>query len=172
MEQWKPVVGYEETYEVSDRGRVKRIKDSENTYAGRILKLIQESRGYLYVNLCQNGQRARWLVHRLVAFAFIPVVDGKPHINHKDGIKTNNKVSNLEWCTPAENVDHMCRTGLRKNYAKADNHYRAKFSSEIVLEIRKLRSEGWKQQELADRFDTTQPQISAILSRTNWASVN
>jgi NUMOD4 motif-containing protein/HNH endonuclease/helix-turn-helix protein len=172
MEQWKPIEGFESTYEVSNYGRVKRIKDSENTFAGRIRKLSPDNRGYMAVNLCQNGVVSRKAVHRLVAVAFIPQIEGKPDINHKDGNKTNNRWTNLEWCTPAENVDHMCRTGLRKNYAKADNHYKAKFSAEVIREIRQLRAEGWKQQDLADRFQTTQPQISSILSGRSWASVN
>lgn len=94
-EYWKPVVGYEGHYQVSNFGRVKSIKFGKEI----ILKQhINIKGGYYYVCLLKNGKHKNYYVHRLVAQAFIPNPDNLPEVNHKDECKTNNVVSNLEWC--------------------------------------------------------------------------
>ena len=108
-EVWKDVVGYEGLYEVSDLGRV---RSWYRTLRNRVLTKREEpyyprlhschSR-HLAVWLYKNGTSRRWLVHRLVAMAFLPNPDNLPFINHKDEIPYNNNVDNLEWCTPAYN---------------------------------------------------------------------
>lgn len=105
MEKWKDIVGYESYYQISDIGRIKR-KDTEKILKNNIRN------GYEYVTLCVNGQRKKFYVHRLVAIAFIPNPNSYEQVNHKDGNKSNNKASNLEWCTQKENLLHAFRTGL------------------------------------------------------------
>lgn len=105
MEKWKDIVGYESYYQISDIGRIKR-KDTEKILKNNIRN------GYEYVTLCVNGQRKKFYVHRLVAIAFIPNLNSYEQVNHKDGNKSNNKASNLEWCTQKENLLHAFRTGL------------------------------------------------------------
>lgn len=90
-EEFRDIPGYEGLYEVSNLGRVRRN--------GKILKLTKNAKGYLMLNLCKNGIVRKFLVHRLVALAFLPNPQNLPMINHKDEDKTNNTVSNLEWCT-------------------------------------------------------------------------
>ena len=102
-EEWRPVVGHEK-YLVSSLGRVKNVNTN------RILKPIMNRRGYLIVSLgYANGRR----IHRLVASAFIPNPEHKPEVNHIDGNKTNNRVSNLEWVTRQENQIHATMTGIK-----------------------------------------------------------
>ena len=94
-EYWKPVVGYEGHYQVSNFGRVKSIKFGKEI----ILKQhINIKGGYYYVCLLKNGKHKNYYVHRLVAQAFLPNPNNLPEVNHKDECKTNNVVSNLEWC--------------------------------------------------------------------------
>lgn len=102
-EIWKPVLGYNNTYWVSSFGRVKSLKKNKE----RMLKAGIASNGYYTVALCKDGEQQTYTVHSLVANYF---VDGKSplknFINHIDGNKLNNNVSNLEWCTNKENLNH------------------------------------------------------------------
>ena len=109
-EQWKPIEGYEELYEVSNHGRV---KSKDRTVAcgtgikqakGRIIKPQDNTKGYKYVVLHKNGKRENAYIHRLVALHFIPREEGKDTINHLDHKRDNNNVKNLEWTTQKENV--------------------------------------------------------------------
>ena len=100
MEVWKDIRGYEGLYQVSNLGNVRRSKQ-EST--GRLLNPYVNSHGYLTVGLSKNGVVSREMVHRLVAKAFIENPFDFPCINHKDECKSNNTVSNLEWCDKSYN---------------------------------------------------------------------
>ena len=107
MEIWKEIPGTNGEYQVSNIGRVKTTK------TGRILRqCLDNITGYYRVCLFKTDRRKRMKVHRLVAAAFIPNPDNLPFINHIDGNKLNNNVSNLEWCTAKHNSVHARRTGL------------------------------------------------------------
>lgn len=118
-EVWKPVKGYEDRYKVSNLGRVKANRtwlvgkgwvDKE-----RIISAIDHGNGYLYVTLNKDHKRKNYYIHRLVADAFIPNPENKNEVNHIDYDKTNNVVSNLEWCTRKENLRHSnCHMHGRK----------------------------------------------------------
>lgn len=107
MEIWKPVKNYENLYEISNIGRVKNVKTN------RIMK-CKIDMGYYRVGLFKNKKQTLYLVHRLVAEAFILNPENKPLINHKNGRKLDNRVNNLEWCTYKENNNHAQKTGLWK----------------------------------------------------------
>lgn len=106
------------SYAVTRDGRVinirtKKEKRQTSNKAGR---------GYLYVDLYSNGLRRKIYIHRLVAEAYLENPDGKPYVNHIDGNTRNNDVSNLEWCTPKENVTHAANTlGTMRQYAEANS---------------------------------------------------
>ncbi|MCK1976039.1 NUMOD4 motif-containing HNH endonuclease [Jeotgalicoccus huakuii] len=120
MEIWKDVVGYEGLYEVSNHGRVRTHKD-KTTYSSlhgirkwkqRILKEKNPNGRDVRVSLWKNKTDKSYLVHRLVALAFIPEIPGKRSINHIDGNPRNNHVSNLEWCDHRENNNHAFDNNL------------------------------------------------------------
>ena len=115
-EYWKPVVGYEGHYQVSNFGRVKSIKFGKEI----ILKQRQCMNGYKLVTLYKDGKGKIILVHRLVAQAFIPNPDNLPEVNHKDENKTNNVVTNLEWCDRLYNVRYG--TGIERQKKKQLNN--------------------------------------------------
>ena len=104
-EIWCTINGYEGQYQVSDQGRVRSLKFGKE----RIRKPIRNTQGYLQVDLWKNGDIKNWLVHRLVAQAFIPNPDNLPQVNHKDEDKENNSVQNLEWCDGKYNINYGTR---------------------------------------------------------------
>lgn len=108
-EIWKDIIGYKGHYMVSNLGRIKSFKRKKE---GAILKLQKTHEGYMHIGLSLNGAKKTLMVHRLVGFAFIKNPNNKPCINHKDGIKDNNNLSNLEWVTKSENTRHAHSIGL------------------------------------------------------------
>ena len=116
QEQWKDIFGYDGMYQVSDLGRVRSKKYGD----GRVLKNRKTNCGYLRVMLCKDGNPKNYMVHRLVAQAFIPNSDeNKTQINHIDECKHNNRVSNLEWCTSQyNNTYNNIRRRCRENNCK------------------------------------------------------
>lgn len=112
IEEWRDIRGYEGLYQVSNLGRIKSIP-RERTKGG-ILKPLKDRTGYLSVNLYKNGKIKRCKIHRLVANNFLEV-------NHKDGNKLNNNLSNLEYVTKSRNILHRFRTLKQKPYRKYEN---------------------------------------------------
>lgn len=118
--EWRDIPGYEGIYEASDTGQI-RSKDGKVTHSvrhgkrvwkGRILKQKVSKDNTCRVALYKDKKVKTCLVHRLVAMTFIPKPDGKEYINHIDGSRLNNAVTNLEWCDHKENNNHAFDTGL------------------------------------------------------------
>lgn len=107
-EVWKDIKGFEGLYNVSNLGRVKSLKCREH----KILIPVTLSNGYYIVTLYIHGKRYIKLIHRLVSEAFVLNPDNLPCVNHINGIKTDNRAENLEWCTYKSNNIHAMKTGL------------------------------------------------------------
>lgn len=109
MEVWKPIKGYEKYLAVSNMGRIKSFMRNPE---GNILRVLPDKKGYLRLRCTIERKKLCFKVHRLVAEHFIDNPDGKSQVNHKDANKTNNRASNLEWVTNAENAHHAIENGL------------------------------------------------------------
>lgn len=171
-EEWRPVIGYEGYYSVSTLGNVRseprtvphRSSGTVNL-RGRMLNPALESWGYRQARFCRNGIGVLRLVHRLVVEAFIgPIPKGK-EVNHKNGVKTDNRLCNLEVVTPKENIHHAHASGLTSN--RGDTHRMAKLCRESVAEIRRRAGET-TQAALANEYGVSPSTISRVLSGDVW----
>lgn len=174
-EQWKDVIGYEGLYQVSDLGRVKSLRkkvkartDSFSYKRERILKQAID-KGYLRTCLTHSCKKETTKVHRLVALVFIPNNENKPQVNHKNTIKKDNRLTNLEWNTEKENVNHAYDNNLVP-LMKGERHGASKLTEKDVLEIRSLRG-VISGVELSKRYDISTSIICAIFKRRIWKHI-
>ena len=121
MEIWKKIMGFEKQYEISSIGNLRSIdrlvdhyKGGKRLYKGSIKNTRLNDKGYYRCNLKKDGKRYDFTVHRLVAIAFLDKPENKEIINHINGIKSDNRIENLEWCTASENVIHAVKERLIK----------------------------------------------------------
>ena len=174
-EIWKSIKGYGGMYKVSNLGRVKSIDRYINhPYFGKIKRKSKiltpgkDKGGYLLVGLRKNNKQKTKYIHRLVAEHFIPKLKNKHQINHIDGNKKNNYISNLEWCNSSENKKHAFKIGLKT--FKGENHPRSKLTSKKVKEIRgKYKNKDITQIELAKEYNIDQMQVSRIVNYIRWS---
>lgn len=166
-EVWKDVVGYEGKYQCSNLGNVLSLLRSKSNRGIRKMALCMSADGYYQVGLRSVRGKKVHRVHRLIANTFIPNVLNKPYINHKNGIKTDNRIENLEWCTDSENKLHAYANGLMNR--EGEKHHLAKLSEKDVLDIRRkyVKNEyGYKR--LAKEYSVDQKCIVKIINRENW----
>ena len=158
-EEWRDVVGYEEFYKVSNLGRVKSFRSMKP----KILKPNLTKRGYLRVSLYVDDKTKSYFVHRLVALAFVLNPNGKPQVNHINGVKTDNRVENLEWVTDSENQLHALQMRISKNNGVDP---RSNLAAEQIIEIRSIykpRDKEFGLKALAEKFMTTPAKIFDIV---------
>jgi hypothetical protein len=176
QEIWKDIEGYEGLYQISNYGRVKTL--SRITNFGNRIKIIPEiikklsndKDGYLITTLSKQSRKKNIKIHRIVADTFIDNPLNKPTVNHKNGIKTDNYVSNLEWATYLENNLHGYNHNLISH--KGINNSSSKLNESEVMEIRELyRNKKLKHRELSAMFNVSTANITNILNRKIWKHI-
>ena len=179
-ELWKDIDGYEGLYQVSNKGRVKSLDSvgSRNVpglesyiVKGRVLSPSKHRHGYRLIMLRKDGHRGSFLVHRLVAKAFLQNPKSNRVVNHKDGVKDNNCVDNLEWVTNGENNQHAWNSGLRKKLygSKSTN---AKLTDSDVRHIKMGLLCGIQVGELSDIFEVSRATIGNIRTGKTYPNVS
>lgn len=195
-EEWRPVVGYEGVYSVSNLGRIRRDSRASGTREGYIRTPLRHQRGYLQVTLSRDNHINLYRVHRLVAAAFIGPCPAGKQVNHRNGIKTDNRPENLEYLTNLENAQHATRNGLRptgeqhgsrthpERLPRGDSHYAryaperlargaqvgtAHLTAAQVLAIRAAYQAGEAiQSALAVQYGVGQSTVQRIVTRASW----
>lgn len=164
MEIWKDVEGYEGLYQVSNEGRIKSIRKD------KFLSVNFSGNGYGRVVLYNNGYKA-FLVHRLVATAFLPRPEGCTEVNHKDLNKTDNRSENLEWTTASENTKHAFKN--RDIYrAKGSKNHMATLTEEDVIKIRELYETGkYRYKDIAEMFNVGYNVVGYIIRKQTWRHI-
>ena len=150
------------------------IKSDGTIYSDNSGKMKTRNRSgteYQIINFSAiDGKKKTFRVHRLVLMAFNPVENmEKLEVNHKDGNKKNNNLSNLEWCTPSENQKHAYKMGLNKA-RKGEKSNFAKLKQEDIEKIFELRKNGLTQQKISEIIGCTRSNISYILNNKSWKS--
>lgn len=169
-EIWKDIVGYEGYYQVSSLGRVKSIDRDvlrcderwQHCKSHILIPFQGTTCNYLSIQLSKDNSPQKFLLHRLVAIAFLglnPITELE--VNHKDGNRHNNKVENLEIVSHQQNIDHSVVTGLKHDYG--ENHVHALLTNLQANEIRKSWHNGAKQKDLAVKYRVSKQAICNIV---------
>jgi hypothetical protein len=165
-EIWKDVVGFSGLYLISNKGRLKSIKKNGT----QILRSPSIRFWYLRTSLSNNGKITQESIHRMVAAAFIPNPQNKPVVNHIDANPLNNCVENLEWCTPAENLQHAINLGNLK--LRGIHNANSILDETKVREMRRLKNEcGLSIKDIATKFNIRTDTATLAINGRNWAWV-
>lgn len=169
------VLGFEGFYKVNVAGDVKSVdryvnhKDGGMCFKkGRVLKPSKNRKGYLMVALVINGVGGLKSIHRIVAENFIENHENKPQVNHKNGVKTDNRVENLEWSTGFENQRHAFDLGLNKGSMlnrKGEEHPRTLISDKEAVDCSLLRDKGFTIKQISEKYNVSYKTIQRVLKR-------
>jgi hypothetical protein len=177
IERWLPISGYESQYEISNWGRVKSLErtcksrwKTPRHVKGRMMRQNETKQGYKYILLCQNGKKAKFFIHRLVAMAFIYNPKNHPQVNHIDGDKAYNFACNLEWVTAQQNCHHALENKLYITAIGVDAG-NAKLTEDAVRDIRRQAENGIYHRTLAEQYGVGRKAITKIVNRQRWKHI-
>lgn len=174
-EVWKDIVGFENFYQVSSYGRVRSLdritisRRSKNHLKGKILSTTLNTKGYPHIRLSKEGKRETFRVHRLVAQTFIPNPDNLEIVNHIDSNKTNNNISNLEWCSEMDNRLHARKIFNDTAYGEECNL--SKLTETQVKEIRTNGKMGMTNEQIGKLYNVSHETIRNVLNGNSWKHI-
>lgn len=173
METWKQIPGFD-GYEVSDLGNVRSVdrlvlggKWGKEQRKGKLLKQGKDSYGYLHVGLSKDKKTTTKKVHRLVLLAFVG--ESKLQVNHKDSNRTNNHLSNLEYVTATQNVQHSIQSGNAKR--KGEGNPNARLKADDVVNMRQLKTIGWTYKSIGEMYGMDYRNVARIVTGKQWAQL-
>lgn len=174
-EEWRQVAGYDFLYEVSNYGRIRGYVNRDSSIQGKKIGNIKRptlnKAGYLTIMLWKGNFPRCVKVHRLVAEAFIPNPENKRTVNHKNGIKTDNSLPNLEWATHKENHKHAVENGLYPESKTGEDYHSSKLTNQDVIEIRILNENGFRHETIGRVFNIHINTVSLVVTRKIWNHV-
>lgn len=157
----KPIKGFE-NYFIHFDGKI--YNSSNNFYE---LKPTKDKKGYLRISLSKKSNKKTFKIHRLVAMHYILNIDNKPQVNHKNGIKADNRLENLEWATASENTKHAYDTGLNGKPPAVK-----KLNEQQVLEIRsKFKKKIVTREMLGKEYNVSAYCIKDVILRKSWKHI-
>jgi len=168
MEIWKEVKDYEGLYEISNLGNAKMI-NGKNNHKPHKMSYSLDKDGYSKFRFTKNGKRKTLNAHRLIALHFIPNPENKPQVNHINGIKTDNRVENLEWCTNSENIIHSWVNGL-STPKRGESNSRSILTEDQVLEIRTI-GNNLTLKNISEIYNISIMYVQFILKRKRWTHI-
>lgn len=176
MEVWRPIPGFNEKYWASTEGRIRshakkvNLKNKRGTkciivqYFTLMMKLFKESNGYLRVTL--NGKKTS--VHRLILLTFIGHPDKiSPHVAHLNGIRSDNRLKNLKWCSAKENTYHKIAHGT---HGRGEKNVNSKFTDLGYVAIKNKKSDGWSSIKTAKYFGCSKMVVLDIWKNRPWVA--
>jgi hypothetical protein len=170
-EEWRPVVGYEGVYEVSNTGLVRRVHSHRKTFpAFSIMKMRPNVNGYPSIGLRKHGQSKMHRVHCLVLAAFVGPRPSGFHCNHKNGIKTDNRLDNVEWVTPEYNYKHS--DVVLNKVQRGSCHHNAKLCEADVVRMRTMFSSGTRIRDIAKEYRLNKTTVSDAVNGRTWKALS
>lgn len=174
LDYWVDIKGFEGKNAVSFCGKIRSLDKVAMAgsrgmvlYKGKILKPRFDKDGYLRVGLNNNKKKIMKRVHRLVAEVFIPNLNNYPQVNHKNGIKSDNRIENLEWCSCLHNVRHALESGLC--YSRVgENNNMSKLSKDQVVKIKKELLQHFRYDDIAKKYNVHKRTIWRIKTKRSW----
>jgi hypothetical protein len=172
--EWRDIPGYEGIYQISSNGDVIRLAGSPKCKKTRPIKAFVSTGGYVVVALTRNSKPRSLGVHRLVCWAFLGE-QGDLWVNHKNGVKTDNRLENLEYVTPAENAQHAYDMGLQPS-RRGEANFHASLTEDKVWAIRMIAAhclDGFPggRKNLAKLFGISKTALANVLSGESWQHV-
>jgi len=171
QEVWKAIQGYEGLYEVSNYGRFKSLLRVSYRNKDIIMKQTVHDSGYLIIGLNFGKKQKVFRTHRIVASHFCEKKDGCDIVNHVNGIKTDNRASNLEWTTNSGNMIHAFAMGLHKTKVGKESNFAILKESDVISIRNKYKEGSFTQKQLGEIFNVSRPCISLIVNNKNWKHI-